>query len=147
MGDSTLDTPVNTVRHEAACRTGSRSYERRRPATDRSSSNSSQRIPTPRPISRQRCRCSGEPAANRGNQAIGTRTARPSLSDTSRWARPTLTPVARTGRVAEEVTPSLPEFCSVPLYESADSGDLPEIVAIALRQADGVEPEFRVAIA
>lgn len=78
---------------------------------------------------------------------MGTRTLRPSFSDTAKWVRPTCTFVARTELTAEVVTPSLPELSLVETDKTVDAGDLHRIVPVAPGKTHRLQPELRIPVA
>lgn len=80
-----------------------------RPATDRSSSSSSQCSEVPPPPISYFDLCSGVARRNNGNQIIGTLTSRPSVSETCIFSSSKLTDFAR----AVVGTKALPDLASV----------------------------------
>lgn len=115
-----------------------------KPSTLISSSISSQCIPTPRPIDRQRLRSANDACINLGYHASGTEMLRPSLRSTQRVSFETVTFSTNGTSIstAEVLIPSLHKQYPMITHQSFDSSDLRARKTAAVLQPNRVQSKF-----
>jgi hypothetical protein len=111
-----------------------------------SSSTSSQWIPTPFPISRHFARCAGVALSNRGNQAKGADTRRPSASVTTSSLDVQITSTASaSGLLAKVLIPSEDKLLTVLRNERVKLAPLRSSKTARFCQGHRFQPKLRVA--